>query len=899
MRFHELSISGFGPFAGTETIDFDRLGAAGLFLLAGPTGAGKTTILDAISYALFGETTGQGQVKGTADGRSGAELRCSRSTGQQKTEVQLTFSVGGRTYRVVRNPDYERASQKGKGLTKETAKALLTRRPNEAHGDDTKWEPIATKVRQVDERMHEITGFTADQFRRVVVIPQGRFRDVLVSSGEDREKLLERIFGTETYKRFESLVSTRRSEAEAARKSVQQDRRKLLQGDETLLIADDAAVATELRARIVTASGEATRLAERLTEVERQHSAATEQLGRAREVERLALAAQAAEDRYGRALEELARIAPKRVVLEAAVAAREPARLLAEWRELVATTAAARGKSDDARREAATAAALVQQEQRAYAAAEAAYSGVRDCGERLGQIVERLKVVDSMTSQHADAAAQAQAAAAMVTRAEEALGLAESAVSVAMAAEQQARVRLDETTSRCLAGAAARLSGELVDGVPCPVCGGVEHPRPAARAEGSPGEAEVEACRRHLAEAGRRREEAHRTASDARSELAGAQAKAGAARRTLDATPQPPDVTALIDEKRQLEERRDRLESDLELAKGRVERATTAAADWSRQLEGTLAAANLLEENTTKARRCFETALDASPFAEIESLEAACREEGVITNLRTEVAAAEKEEAAAAAGRAAATAALDGRVGADISAIEMAQKEIAATLADTRKAEEGARNTLRDLLALEEAHAGIAARHADAESAVRRASRLDDLVTGTAHPSEKVSLHRWVLGAVLEEVAAEATGLLREMSRGRYELLRAESTDDRRKLAGLDIEVLDTWNGTRRPARTLSGGETFLASLALSLALARTAEHHQGGRRLETVFIDEGFGSLDAETLGYAMKMLTSLRENGRIVGVISHVDEMQRAIPAQLRIVRRGEDVRTEIVNA
>ncbi|MFM8890473.1 MAG: AAA family ATPase, partial [Planctomycetia bacterium] len=889
----------FGPFAGTETIDFDRLGAAGLFLLAGPTGAGKTTILDAISYALYGETTGEGQDTGKADGRSGAELRCTRSSGQQKTEVELTFSVGGRTYRVVRNPDYERASLKGKGRTKETAKAVLTRRSEGAHGDDTRWEPIATKVRQVDERMREITGFTADQFRRVVVIPQGRFRDVLVSSGDVREELLERIFGTETYERFESLVSTRRSEAQAARDIVHRDREKLLQGDEALLLADDAAVATELRARIAAASAEATRLAERLAEVERQHSAATEQLGRAREVERLVRAAQAAEDRYRRASEALARLAPARGMLEAAVAAREPARLLAEWRDLVAMSADARSKSDEAGREAAAAAALVQQEQHACAAAEAAYAGVRNCGERLGQIVERLKVVESLNRQRADAAAQVQAFETRVTRAEEAVVVAEAAVSVAMAAELQARVSLDETTSRCLAGAAARLADELVDGDPCPVCGGIEHPRPAARAEGSPGEADVEACRWHLAEAGRRREEAHRTASDARSKLTGAQAEAGAARRALDEAPQPPDAKALIEERRELEERRARLESELERTKGRVERASAAAADWSRQLEGARATSNLLEENTIKARRCFETALEASPFGRVELLEAAYREEDVITSLQTEVAAADKEEAAASEGRATANAALDGRVGVDIATLEMALKEIATALAATRKAEEGARNTLRDLRALEEAHAGIAARHADAESAFRRATRLHELVSGSAHPSEKISLHRWVLGAVLEEVAAEATGMLREMSRGRYELLRAESTDDRRALAGLDIEVLDTWSGTRRPARTLSGGETFLASLALSLALARTAEHHQGGRRLETVFIDEGFGSLDAETLGYAMKMLTSLREEGRIVGVISHVDEMQRAIPAQLRIVRSGEDVRIKIVHA
>lgn len=899
MRFHALSISGFGPFAGTETIDFDRLGTAGLFLLSGPTGAGKTTILDAISYALFGETTGEGQGTGMADGRSGAELRCSRSTAQQKTEVRLTFSVGGRTYRVVRNPDYERAALRGTGVTKETAKAVLTRRPDPVRGDDAEWEPIATKVRQVDERVHEITGFTADQFRRVVVIPQGRFRDVLVSSGEVREELLERIFGTETYERFESLVAARRAESQAARDILHRDREKLLGGDELLLLADDAAVATELRARIAVARSEATRLAEQLAAVERQHSAATEQLGRAREVERLARAVQVADDRHSRAVAELARLAPQRGVLEAAHAAREPARLLAEWRGLKASGVEARSRLEVARREAAAAAALLQDEQKARDTAEVSYAGVRDCDERLVRIATELEAVDSKTSRRADAAAQVQEAARAVARAEEAAGVADAAAAAAVAAEQQAETRLGETTSRCLAGTAARLAGELADGVPCPVCGGTEHPRPAARAEGAASEADVEACRQRLAEACRRREEAYHNASAARADVAGAQAKLVAAQRSLDEAPQPPDVTALIQEKRVLEERREKLVTDRTLAQERVERARASAAERSRQLEGALATANLLEENETKARRRFDTAIASSPFGSAELLEAAYRADDVIAGLSAEVAAADTEGAAAAAGRAAAITALDGRAVADISTLEAGQKELNAALSAARKDEEAARNRLREHLALEEAHAGIAARHADAEAAFRRASRLHELVTGSAHPSEKISLHRWVLGAVLEEVTAEATGMLREMSRGRYELLRAESTDDRRARAGLDIEVLDTWNGTRRAARTLSGGETFLAALALSLALARTAEHHQGGRRLETVFIDEGFGSLDAETLGYAMKMLTSLREEGRIVGVISHVDEMQRAIPAQLRIVRVGEDVKITIVNA
>jgi exonuclease SbcC len=361
--------------------------------------------------------------------------------------------------------------------------------------------------------------------------------------------------------------------------------------------------------------------------------------------------------------------------------------------------------------------------------------------------------------------------------------------------------------------------------------------------------------------------------------------------------PPPPDVQTLVDERQALEKTRAGLDRGLRTARRALDEARAAAQRADEERATARGAAGLLTEKAAAARERFDAALAASPFATVDDLRAADRDPATVEALTAAVAAADREAVAAADALAAAVAALDGRPEPDLAAIEASQKQLTGAVERARSEDESARTLLQESRGLAERHADVAARSAAADAAFQTSYRLHQMVSGMAHAEDKVSLHRWVLGAVLEEVVAEATESLKTMTRGRYELLRAASGADRKSLAGLDIDVLDTWNGTRRPARTLSGGETFMASLALSLALARTAERHQGGRRLETVFIDEGFGSLDAETLEYALATLASLRDEGRVVGVISHVDEMQRAIPAQLRIVRRGDAVRTEIV--
>ncbi len=898
MRFRKLTLSGFGPFLKTETIDFERLGSAGLFLLAGPTGAGKTTLLDAICYALFGQTTGEGQTQAAAtDGRSGEELRCTRATPADKTEVELEFTVSGRDYKIVRNPAYERAALKGGGTTKASAGSTLFEWTAGENGSPAAWRPKATKNREVAEAIHTITGFTADQFRRVIVIPQGRFRDVLASSVDAREDLLKRIFGTEVFERFEAIVARDRTAAQARYELVRRERELLLAREEWTIGLDDAAVATGLAVRQEEALAAAAESHRVFVEVAARYDASNRALGEAKEVGKLHAAVIDARQRKTRAEEQLEHVVPDRDRLATARRAAEPARLLAVWREVERRQqeATAQVAVLEQQAKAATDAVVARTKSRDEATAGQAKTAEIDT--RLGVIGEQLKAAESVRKRHTQAEAEAAAAEAAVTRAEEAAAAASRKETLARDTLTAAEAELEEARRRYEIGTASRLAATLEKGLPCAVCGSTTHPSPAKTSGDVPDETALKKLVKHQLEMQARRDEAIAAATRATATLTASSTVAASARAVLAATPAPPDVAALETEQAALETLRGKLAAALADAQTALDEAIVAAGSAGNRLTAERSAAGLLAAQATEAQGAFEAQLVSSGFGSAAAVTAAARDAATIASLAATIDAIDKEAALSGEALSTATIALGDRTPPDLAGLAAAHEALAEAQRSARETDEAARRRAEDCGTLQAGHARVAAEWATAEQAHRVRLHLHQMVSGQAHAEEKVSLHRWVLGAVLEQVVAEATVLLRQMTQGRYELLRAGSTADRKSLAGLDIDVLDTWNGTRRPVGTLSGGETFLASLALALALARTAERHQGGRRLETVFIDEGFGSLDAETLEFAMATLRALRDEGRVVGLISHVDEMQRAIPVQLRIIRRGECTTTEIV--
>ena len=897
MKFKTLTIHGFGPFAGTETIDFALLGTAGLFLLSGPTGAGKTTLLDAISYALFAQTTGQGQGSGVLDGRSGAELRCTRSTPEQKTEVELIFTVGGRDYKVVRNPKYPRPARRSNKVVDELAcAALYLWTPGEGGAID-RWQLRAEKVIETTAEIERITGFTAEQFRRVIVIPQGRFRDVLISSAEDREDLLKRIFGTAVFERFEELVKEGSQTTQALLRQAQQERQALFINQEwASLIVNDRELAEEIVQRLTQAGVAAQAARQLLTEVSRRYDDLNNKLGEVREIARLARAVTEAAARQQTADAALETLQPDRRVLDDARAAAEPARLRAEWRSLEKELAT---KSLEAAGLAAEAlAALADVSTKALARDQAIHSDkTAQIDTRLGEIAAVLSEAASAETRFAELRVDAAAAETLETAAQ----AHEAAEAVALAVAQRALAEADETLDvsrqQYQAGTAARLAATLKSDQACPVCGSIDHPAITTSSADIPTDEAMKKRTQQQLAATHLFTTALAALGEARMKNAAAVASATAARSALSSMPQPPDTAALKAEQVTLKTSRSTLSQALTAAQKALDAAIAAEGQKKMSAVAASATQQHLFQKVGHAKTLFDSSLSASRFDSEEGVVAAARDAATIESLSATIAAADQEAALACEVLFKTRESLGGRTGSDEPELTAVHATLTLEQGQAREADELARRQLEHLSKFKVDHEAIAKRCTAADESFQSASALHQMVSGQGHSQEKLSLHRWVLGTVLEGVVAEATTLLRQMTQGRYELLRAAGSGHKSSLAGLDIDVVDTWSGTTRSVRTLSGGETFLASLAFSLALARTTEQHQGGRRLETVFIDEGFGSLDAQTLEYAMATLKSLRDEGRIVGVISHVEEMQRAIPVQLRIIGRDETITTQIV--
>ncbi len=730
MRPLRLVLRAFGPFARETIVDYRELGGRGMFLIAGPTGAGKTTTLDAKMFALFGETSGSE--------RRPWQMRSQHADPDLLTEVVFDFALGGESYRVRRLPEQERPARRGPGTVSQRPLATLWRRSAGA-GDADDGEVLADGWEKVNEKVEELVGFRADQFRQVVLLPQGEFRRFLSANSSEREEILEALFRTEVYRRIEEALK------EAA------DR---LKGE-----ADDLRLEEETTLRNASAAGRG--------ELESRKAA-----GEARAAELAAKVKELGdrEDFLARAITAAREIARK-------IREREEARL----RQQVARAALKIANGVLAEADLAIAGEKGREEERRRADEEA-----RTLGER----ARRLEALPALR------------------REDEAASRAAAALEADLELRRAAAHRLEAEWSR---GQAAILAERLEPGRPCGVCGSTAHPAPARSDRAVPREAEVLAARGALRALEERR--------------------GGALRRAADA-----------------EARVRALGEDAAVDVRAVEAALAAALERVRALGAALEAA---QEASGLARVSFARADQAAQDADQRARLA----EDAAAGLEPAPAGPLEEEFAAVNG----------------------ERERAVRLETTvRNETERIAGTLEQL-------DRIASRRDAVEKEYAVLGRVADAANG--RNPHRLTLQRFVLRSLLEEVLGAATGRLGAMSRGRYALQVVRSPCDGRSAGGLELEVHDAWTGAARPVATLSGGEGFLASLALALGLADVVQSRAGGIRLDTVFVDEGFGTLDEEVLDLAIRTLTDLRRDGRLVGIISHVRELRERIDARLEI--------------
>ncbi|WP_395572423.1 AAA family ATPase [Streptomyces sp. BK79] len=984
MRLHRLDITAFGPFGAAQSVDFDDLSAAGLFLLHGPTGAGKTSVLDAVCYALYGS------VPGARQSGQGMTLRSDHAAAGTRTEVRLDLTVAGRRLEVTRQPPWERPKLRGRGTTVDKAQTWL----REYDAGAGTWKDLSRSHQEIGEEITQLLGMSREQFCQVVLLPQGDFARFLRADAEARGKLLGRLFDTRRFAEVEKRLTERRRATEARVRegdaALLADAHRMQQAaGDTMDLPELAPGEPGLAEAVLTAAAVARSTARellavadcRLTAAESAQAAAERALADVRERDRL-------QRRYAEARERAARLAERADAHRAAQERMERARKA----EAVTPALELRDAADTDHRRATTAeaharAALPQTLADAGAASLAAAArraaeelggleSARRAERRLAELVEERARLDRQEHADEDVLHEAEtwladwettrtALRAGVETAQEAATRAEqlavqrdparrrlaaarqrdrSAVDVEEArrhaldaAEHAAGARthwLDLKEQR-LSGIAAELAAHLTDGEPCAVCGATEHPAPARKVAGH---VDREAEERALAayqDADERRAAAERRLGAVRETLAAATAEAGdaptarlaeeaeelerryaRARADASALHAAQERLRLAEQEREqrvaarqqaavraasrvagrerLESERAALEEELTRARGTADTVTARARQLERRaalLTEAAETARLAEDTAQRLKDADARLADAAFRAGFDTpreAAAALLDDDAHRDLQRRLDAWETEEAAVRAVLAEAdTADAARRPPADLAAAERTAADAGRRLREASSARDAAARRCAELDGLSARATTSVRRLAPVREEHDRVARLATLAAGTSADNERrMRLESYVLAARLEQVAAAATARLRRMSSGRYTLVHSDDRTGRGR-SGLGLHVVDAWTGRERDTATLSGGETFFASLALALGLADVVTDEAGGVRLDTLFIDEGFGSLDDQTLDEVLDVLDSLRERDRSVGIVSHVPDLRRRIHAQLEVVK------------
>jgi exonuclease SbcC len=978
MRLSRLELTAFGPYAGTQRIDFGQLSSSGLFLLEGPTGAGKTTILDAITFALYGGLAGTG----AAEDR----LHSHFAPPDAAPSVTLEFTVAGVAYRVSRVPEHQRPKKRGEGCTTEAARVHLERR----EGD--RWVSLTANKAEAGELITELIGLNRAQFTQVMLLPQGEFARFLRAADDERRVLLSRLFGTELYDRVTGWLDQQRAAAQRLRAEAS------AAIDAAVSAAAEAAgldgvARTELLG--LPPADRATRLKELSTELA-SHAAVTAdglELATARAAGLLAACEQArqqaavmtrlttARDRL--AAHEAARGEHEDRAARLAAARRaEPVRpllaALAEAGQAAAAAAAALDQLSPGPDAAMTAARALDRAQAAeqqaaalqhLAVAEAelpsrlaALDGLRQTAAGADQLVSSLDAeqqelpgrITTLEEQLAaarllgaglgglreqqTAVSRRAAAAAGLAGLEQRLAAQDAALRAAVDTHQALVDEHQRLMDARLAGMAAELASQLADGVPCPVCGSAAHPAPARAGDEVVSAADVAAAvsRRDAASAERTRLSDEREAlagqvaacvavADGGTE-AGLAAAAGAlAGQVAEAEQAAADADRLAAELTGRRGEQDRVGAELRdaAAAAAAAQAQLAAADdeltalrhdvlAAAQDHPTVAARQVALRSAAAADRKLAAALDMLAAARAEQAraqaragqEAAGRGFGQPDQASAALLGAAQQDdlAAQVIGWTETLAGLRAAVDADeLAGLDPAQADevhaAARAAADALTHAEQAEQEARD------AHQGwtgraarLDQRLAELDAAQADADRLDEQtapvisLAGLAKGMEghrRVALTTYVLRHWFGQVVAAANARLAAMSSGRYELRRTDEAGSRRERAGLTLAVIDRHTGAERSPRSLSGGETFYTSLALALGLADVVKAEAGGVDLDTLFIDEGFGALDTDTLDQVMAVIDELRDRGRVVGIVSHVADLKDRVPERLEVRR------------
>ena len=1018
MKPISLTIEAFGPYRDSVTLDFSALQDHSMFLISGPTGAGKTSILDAMVYALYGEPSGEV--------RKTDAIRSDFAEPERMTRVDFSFAIGEAQYRVERLPKQLVAKKRGTGMREQNASATVYEM------NDGEWKVIATSAAAIRDTVQRIIGFRKDQFLQVVLLPQGEFRKLLVASTSEREELLHTLFRTELYRRLQDALKSTYDEAKsgieenitkqsALLQSIPHDEkipvltiehvRELLKDREphrdTLVVERDKAVDVvdqfntlrnewALFNQVQQSLIEATNKLDLVKEREQERSSLNEKV-------QFLTGLTPSYELYKQLGDKQAVLKTLKTALSDAKKSVEAATQHESKCTEVYETLESQAETMQAKR---TTLAQLQQQAEQFNELVVLNKELSTLNSQL-ETQDREKSEAKLQAQHelvadleaelVEARKQFQAnskALESISHIQEQLGylqrysellVEKDKVQNDIDAKERSLATLDKTVNNSkiqlerlehlmAEGRAFELVHLVVDNEPCPVCGSTEHPQLASKPELYPTKEEIEAARavrdealqKQASEIGQketliiRLHELDEQVKDQVSKL-----KSSIDNFSEDAfdsiqqglASQMEQLTALRRDTEQLTKIITKNEHDLVEAKGTLSKLEIGHNELLNNLHDLAVQISSLQAKIDGLSKILPTTdLDAW-HKQIESLETEIKEYDEQVKVCKSNLDAAKEQLNAKRGR---LEILFAQVQEETKNLDGFYQEYVKSLQSISVSEDDFIDVLGDYKALDafrtELHAldeAFSTAQAVYDAALKQAqsviepsdtvsdevyntavekrdnlvgslaawdketkhiettlasleelekamgeareeitflSRLNDLANGGEQGFKNVTFERYVLGAILDEVVYAANLRLQKMSRSRYSLERSDYTGGGRGKQGLDLAVMDAFTGQSRPANTLSGGETFLASMALALGLADVIQSYAGGIHMDTMFIDEGFGTLDPDTLELAMETLVQLQSSGRLIGMISHVPELKTRIPAHLEVTR-GDD--------
>ena len=907
MRPLKITMSAFGPYAGEVTLDMQKLGKSGIYLITGDTGAGKTTIFDAISYALYGEASG--------NYRENTTLRSKYASADTPTFVELEFEYNNEIYKISRNPEYPRPNKRGEGFTKQSANAELVM-PDGS---------VITKIKEVSAKVEEIIGINKNQFSQIAMIAQGDFRRLLNCETNERSKIFRKIFKTEPYHNIEiklsSLFNELKRNREKEKSGIEQyiNQLKCNENDTLSLELERAKSGDVLIEDVIKLAGEIiNKDTLEYTKTQKNIESINEEIEKINSNIKLYENQEATKKAYAKASAKLEELKTKRNECEKAYKSAEAQReRLDDLTKKINLINSKMPKYDELKSLENSISEKTQSFEKSNNSLKLKQQEItlleKEIDEK-SKALEEVKGADllaqKLTVQKEEIKKKAEALKELKTeidRCKAEQKNLKNAQSFAKSALDEYGALENEYNQIYIAffnEQAGIIADELKDGEPCPVCGSTSHPNLARKSENAPSQADVESAQNLVKKAQEKADKARDTASALKSRFDEIATNVKSAAKKLFGT----DDNVFDDYNSNINALKKEYDCTLALLKTaneklnlyqkldkeipKIQEKQKSLSDEISTLNTQKASDEAFISENTKRVTSIKSELD------FESADLAKDKLKEHTNLSNDIKnAIEKSKNA-----------FD-----DIKSKYDTQKGTKASLENALKEFKEI-----DLASLNEKSLKLNEYKKDIDETAKslysrienNKSRVDDIsekrdilkgyddkyvwlkalsetANGDISGKEKITLETFVQMTYFDSIIRKANIRLLTMSDGQYELVRRSDAETLKKNEGLALDVIDHFNGSSRSVSTLSGGESFMASLCLALGLSDEIQSSNGGIKLDTMFVDEGFGSLDGEALDRALSALTSLSQGNRLVGIISHVDALRDRIDNKIVITK------------